>query len=227
MNTASIDVVRNAVHLASLVAIGILAMVILVGIIRPQLLRVALKDFADRKYIAGVGAFLLLFCATTVVATEDPQVIRQSGQNLTTPATVNQISDDGNALAVSTKDTETFEAIPFEKQKVDDNTMPSGQTKIVQAGKNGQKKQTWTISEQDGKELSKILKSEEILTQPVTEITHVGTAKNPGASTAPSSASPQPNSQITKPSTQAPSTEDKTQGDKDCGGLIGRIRCLL
>lgn len=71
-------------------------------------------------------------------------------------------------------ETET-QTIPFETQTVDDNTIEYGQTVVRTAGVNGEKTLKYEVIYENDKVVSKELKSEEITTQPITEIIARGT----------------------------------------------------
>lgn len=67
------------------------------------------------------------------------------------------------------------EAIPFEKEVVEDPTMPKGDTKVKQEGKDGVRVANYRISEQNGKLISKELVKEEVIEEPVKHIVIKGT----------------------------------------------------
>ena len=67
------------------------------------------------------------------------------------------------------------EAIPFEKEVVEDSTMPKGDTKVEQEGKDGMRIANYRVSEQNGKLVSKDLVKEEVIQEPVKHIVIKGT----------------------------------------------------
>lgn len=67
------------------------------------------------------------------------------------------------------------EAIPFTKETKEDGARVSGETVVTTAGVDGVKTKTYKITLVDGKETSRELLKEETTTEPVTEITSVGT----------------------------------------------------
>lgn len=71
-------------------------------------------------------------------------------------------------------ETET-QAIPFEAQTVDDNTIEYGQTVVRTAGVKGEKTLKYEVTYENDKVVSKELKSEEITIQPITKIIARGT----------------------------------------------------
>ena len=70
--TSLINFVQNLVHAGSLIGIGVIAILIVAGLIRPSIFKHLMRSFTDRKYIAGLGIFLCLFSATVFVATDSP-----------------------------------------------------------------------------------------------------------------------------------------------------------
>jgi len=68
-------------------------------------------------------------------------------------------------------------SIPYDTKQVDDATLTEGTKTVTTAGVNGVKKVTEKVTYQDGKEISRETASETVTTQPVTEITSVGTKK--------------------------------------------------
>lgn len=74
-------------------------------------------------------------------------------------------------------DKEVFnkEAIPYQKEVVEDSSMFKGDTKVKQEGKDGSKEITYRISEQNGVVLNKEIIHETILEEPTSEILIKGT----------------------------------------------------
>lgn len=67
------------------------------------------------------------------------------------------------------------ESIAFSKVSVDDSTMEKGESKLLQAGKNGVRTKTFRVRRENGKEVERKLINTEITTEPVTEKTAKGT----------------------------------------------------
>ena len=74
-------------------------------------------------------------------------------------------------------------SIPYDTKQVDDATLTEGTKTVTTAGVNGVKKVTEKVTYQDGKEISRETASETVTTQPVAEITSVGTKKAEAAAT--------------------------------------------
>lgn len=67
------------------------------------------------------------------------------------------------------------ETIPFEKEVIEDPSMPKGDTKVKQEGKEGARLATYRTSEQNGQVTNKELAKEEIIQEPVNHIVVKGT----------------------------------------------------
>ena len=79
------------------------------------------------------------------------------------------------APVITTKTVVEDETIPFESQTQDDASLESGKTVVAITGVNGTKAKTYEVTYTDGIETNKVLKSEVVTVQPVTQVTHVGT----------------------------------------------------
>lgn len=69
------------------------------------------------------------------------------------------------------------EEIPYEKKYQDDKNLLNGQKRIIQKGKAGTLSKTFLVTYHDGNEQKRELVEEEIIKEPVSEITAVGTKK--------------------------------------------------
>lgn len=67
------------------------------------------------------------------------------------------------------------EAIPFDKEVVEDSSIPKGETKVKQEGQNGSKSVNYAISEQNGVTITKEVTSEQVVQEPVNQIVIKGT----------------------------------------------------
>lgn len=76
---------------------------------------------------------------------------------------------------ITTKDLTRTEAVPFTKTTENDPTMLVGQTKLKNPGVNGVKTIVETVTYTNGKETKRVVKSSSITTQPIAEVTLVGT----------------------------------------------------
>lgn len=76
--------------------------------------------------------------------------------------------------SIKIEEKEFPESVPYPKQQQEDDTLTGDQTKLIQAGKDGQKIMIYNVTYDKGKEISRILKSEKVTVEPVPEITAVG-----------------------------------------------------
>ncbi len=95
---------------------------------------------------------------------------------LVDPSTI--VEEEGVKPDGTTEETETLEeGMPFKTENVSERNMPKGVTKVIQAGKPGKKQRVYlVVSDAKGKEISRKLISEGIVSMPVDQITAVGTS---------------------------------------------------
>jgi resuscitation-promoting factor RpfB len=79
---------------------------------------------------------------------------------------------------ITTKEEVKTEAIPFEKESVESDSLPKGQTQIQTIGVDGIKTITYTITLIDGKETNRT-SLEAVTTKPVNEVKVIGTYVEP------------------------------------------------
>lgn len=75
------------------------------------------------------------------------------------------------------------EVIDFEKVSKDDNTLPKGETKVIQTGVEGKKQANYRLEDLNGVYNGKSVISEKILVEPIDQITHIGTKIIPARGT--------------------------------------------
>jgi hypothetical protein len=76
---------------------------------------------------------------------------------------------------ITTKEETRQEPIPFTSETIEDPTLPYGETKITQVGVNGIKTIVYTVTYTNGVETSRVIKSQSVTTQPVSQVTAIGT----------------------------------------------------
>ncbi|MEH7273032.1 peptidoglycan DD-metalloendopeptidase family protein [Neobacillus vireti] len=81
------------------------------------------------------------------------------------------------------KEVNQKEAIPYGNEIVNDDSMPKGETKVQQEGKNGERSVNYRISTQNGATVSNEVTSEVVLSQPVNHIVVKGTKVIPSRGT--------------------------------------------
>ncbi|GAA1958574.1 G5 domain-containing protein [Microbacterium deminutum] len=125
------------------------------------------------------------------------------------------LTSDYSAKATSREEVAT-EPIAFEETAVEDASLPSGQTRITTAGKNGERTRTYRVNLIDGEEVSRELISDEVTAQPITQVTTVGTYVAPPP--------PPPAPPAQQPSGCDPNYADAcvpVASDVDCAGGSG------
>lgn len=94
---------------------------------------------------------------------------------------------------VTTETVTETEAIPFSKTTREDGSLARGTSRITVAGVDGVRTKTYDITKTDGKETGRKLVKEEVTTQPVAEVTSIGTYVAPAPAPAPRSGDCDPN----------------------------------
>lgn len=209
MTDSFINIVRDIVHISSMTALFLIAAVAVLGLIKPVLLRRFFKEFCERKYIFSSAVFIGLLCATVFVATQSPDIKHESSQSNDTQQQTAVLSENSNGQQPPSFDTRTdekvfTEPVPYTKRQQTDPSMPVNQSKMTQAGSDGQKSVKYLITTINGKEISKEKISEEITVQPVEEIIAVGSKSTEPLAAAPPQAQ---NGQGQNPGTDTGTTD--------------------
>ena len=169
-----------------LVAVGLL----LIGVLWPRALRfirvggeaISRKQTAIIFGVAAVGCFMLVGVTSPNTAPVDnthASISTGVGQEKTdTQATVQP-----PAPTITTKQLTETQGIPFTTQTEDDDSLPNGQTTVVQTGQNGVSTLVYEVTYTDGKETSRKLLSQTTTTPVVAEIVHKGTHVNVSVTT--------------------------------------------
>lgn len=181
MNTQTIDIVRNTLHFSSIVTIAIIGCALLAGLIRPTILKTIFHEFTERKYIVIAAIFTTLLSATILTATSPTNDTERMSSSSQSPITDSQVTTLVNSaqtqptIPTVVTDITTTQVIPFATKTQDDPTMSVGQTLEVQAGKDGQKEQTYTVTKINDTETSRVLKNERVTVPPVDRVINNGT----------------------------------------------------
>lgn len=126
---------------------------------------------------------------TSTATASQTEKSTENGKNSSNDGIMVQASSADSATPTAAAPTtevkeETKEvSIPYDTKQVDDATLTEGTKTVTTAGVNGVKKVTEKVTYQDGKEISRETASETVTTQPVAEITSVGTKKAEAAAT--------------------------------------------
>lgn len=171
-----IDSTQSVVHQGSMIVLGAVLAILLIGTVRPQIFKRVLQEFSERKYIIGGSVFVSLLSATVFVATQPAGKTFVSDTTRQGPNTVLPLNQSQNAdqEPIKTEDIQVIEIIAYSKQWQDDPLLPVKQTRILQPGKDGEKQLIYTVTYKGSEEVSRVLKEERVLTEPAAEVTAVG-----------------------------------------------------
>jgi hypothetical protein len=90
---------------------------------------------------------------------------------------LNTFLQEGDVITI-TRVREEFSIVesvlPFEQQTIKNESLPEGQTVLIQSGLNGRQQTTYRIVFENGKEVSRILFKEEVVQEPKPEIIMIG-----------------------------------------------------
>lgn len=137
-----------------------------------------LKSLSVTKKV-GLGILALFVIATIGGSHQQTNLNSSSTSNKT-------VSSSTKAPTVTTKTETDTKAIPFTSSTVDDSSLAKGTTKVTTAGVDGSETLTYKITYTNGKQTDKKLVSTSITTQPVNQVTAVGTYVAPAPAPTPS-----------------------------------------
>lgn len=148
------------------------------------------KIFTRKDAVLGFGFFTLIFLV--LVAITAPSAKPTTNLRSKPVSSLNKPSD-----TVTSKQITETQSIPFATTNQNDSSLPDGQTKIVQAGKDGTKTLTYQVTYTNGQQTEKKLVKTDITEKPVDQIVDVGTYVAPAQTPTPnpspiSSPSPAP-----------------------------------
>jgi WD40 repeat protein len=124
----------------------------------------------------GLTQSITLPAGSTVQAALDTiGLVLGSGDRISPP--VYAVLNDGDEILVARVQEEyetVSKTIPFERQELPNESMPAGESRLIQAGQNGESEVTIRRVYEDGVLTSETLVSETIIKKPVDEIVMVG-----------------------------------------------------
>lgn len=121
----------------------------------------------------AIGVSLAL-CLTGLIAMAANDNTKNSSTTNNAPVPVVTTQNDNETVTTTRTVTKT-EPVAYDKQTFNDPNVDTGKTYIKQAGRNGTRTITYEVTYEDGKEINRVEKSNEITEQPVAEITGIGT----------------------------------------------------
>lgn len=192
---------------------------VIIGIVRPSRFKKIFSGSKNPKRILrnlGVTSFVLLLLVG-FTAPEDTRQLNSVATNAT--------KTEGKATPKpkTTKETVTeTEEIPFEATTVNDNSLDKGKTKVTVQGVNGVKTYTYEIIKTDGKQTDKKLLKEEVTTEPIRQVTAIGTKVAPPPRATPAPRQPTPSNCDPNYSPCVPNVSY----DLDCPDIGFRVRVI-
>ncbi len=134
----------------------------------------------DITFATGSNTYWL-HKAGTVKDVLDAYGISPDEDDLVTPAIDTQLTDGLKItyVNVEVRTREEERVVPFKKKKVESDSMLRGMKKVTTEGKNGKSLDTYTEVYHDGVLYSSEVTDTKVITEPVTQVTTVGTKKPP------------------------------------------------
>jgi hypothetical protein len=149
------------------------------GLIAPKSLAkrasIATKTELTRKHFAlffGLASFMLLILASATAPSNAQQGVQTSNQ----PKSAQTQSKVEKKTVTETK------SVAYGTKTVDDASLNKGTTKVTTQGVNGIETLTYLVTYTNGKQTAKDLQSDKVTTQPVDQVTSVGTYVAPAPS---------------------------------------------
>ncbi len=134
----------------------------------------------DITFATGSNTYWL-HMAGTVKDVLDAHGISPDEDDLVTPAIDTKLTDGVKItyVNVETRTREEERVVPFKKKKVESDSMLRGKKKVTTEGKNGKSVDTYTEVYHDGVLFSSEVTDTKVISEPVTQVTTVGTKKPP------------------------------------------------
>lgn len=120
-----------------------------------------------------------------------------------------------SSIGVKTRSDEVRQAIQYTTERINDNTLPKGQKKVLVKGVPGEKIMTYEVRHRGDSELSRELKSEQIIKQPITEKVAIGTYVEPTPEPQISAPSVSPAQSTPKSSTNVSSNSNSSSSNNN------------
>lgn len=127
----------------------------------------------------GNSLYMLPFTACTVQELLDSAGIKTGKDDIITPEPDTYMMKDTEItiVQVTHRAEQKTEKIPYTVQTRDSAELEKGQSRVVQAGKDGDKLLTLEVELHDGEEFKRTVKSERVISEPVVRIVENGTKK--------------------------------------------------
>lgn len=137
------------------------------------------------KWLQGLSAGKRVLLVLGIVVLFSVASNNSKTTNLTTTNTASigqaqtKSSDSKTANKIVVKTENETQSIPFSSTTVEDSNLPKGTKKVTTTGINGSETLTYQVTFTNGKQTSKKLISTTVTSQPVTQVTSIGTYVSP------------------------------------------------
>lgn len=171
---------KDFVHYAAIIFLLAIIPAAIIGFIKPSIFSSRIKWFSGRQRTA-LGSLLSVAILVGLVAVTNP-----AGENQDRFDQRNAASQRQDRLAeefeysqqttIEKKLVEEVQLIGFEKKEQKTDDLQTGQQKVIQKGISGKKILTYEVEYENGKEISRKLKAQDVTRQPTAQITLLGTS---------------------------------------------------
>ncbi|MCU1570609.1 MAG: hypothetical protein JWR33_1350 [Naasia sp.] len=150
------------------------------------------RRFKTRTIILAAAAGVLLFVSGAVAAGNaatqlalSVAAVRPTATAVPLAAPVPTTTSTPRGPVITYANTEELEPVAFKQKTVKDADRDSGTSEVTQTGRAGVRTKSFRITLRDGKEVDRVLLTDEVTTAPVDEVTTVGTYVAPAPEPAP------------------------------------------
>ncbi len=159
----------------------------------------------------------------TVKALLAERQVKLGAADTITPAVGTKLTDGLKVVIkrVTTKTVTETSTIEHETKQVTSSSLAKGTEKVTTKGVDGTTTKTYTVTLVDGKQTSKKLRSTKVTTQPVTEVTTVGTLVEESTSSSSNSSSKSSTSTSSSRSASSSSSSTSSSGSSSTGSASG------
>ncbi|MBW3569202.1 G5 domain-containing protein [Candidatus Parcubacteria bacterium] len=173
---------KDFVYFSAIFFVLLIAAASIAAMIKPGLMPSRLKMFSSRKStaIGSLASILFLVGLVNIIGPSSMEQLRRDKElaNQQQAAKQKKTFQANPQEPIEKKIQKVTQTIPYAKQEKIDSDLAPGKSKITQKGMNGTKLLIYEIIYRDGKEISRILKSEVATKQPVPQITSMGVLKS-------------------------------------------------
>jgi len=138
-----------------------------------------------KKLGLGLAAFTVIAAAGSASQPKANVAVQNTDQKAVLGTETGNGSQQKKAPVITTKTVTETQPIPFESTTVNTSSLPKGTSKVTTLGVNGVSTLTYTVTYSDGTQTKKDLVSKVTTTQPVTQVTSVGTYVAPAQPSCP------------------------------------------